>query len=218
MNVIVVGCGRVGVELALSICRKHVVTVVDPKPLAFDRLGADFHGRAVRGDGLDKEALLRAGIENAEALAAVTNSDNVNVVVARITRDLFHIPRVIARVYNPRRALVYEKLGIQTVASSSWGAMRIEQYILNPGLESVFSAGNGEVQLYEIIIPQAWDGHPLGDLMPEHDAQAMAVVRSGKAKVPDRSFLLHAQDILHIGATGESITVLNQHLHAYGKE
>ena len=218
MNVIIVGCGRVGVELALSLCRQHLVTMIDPKPLAFDRLGTDFLGRTVQGDGLDREVLLRAGIESAEALAAVTNSDNVNVVVARIARDLYHIPRVVARVYNPRRILIYEKLGLQTVASSSWGARRIEQLILNPGLISVFSAGNGEVQLYEIVVPQAWSGRPLGDLLPEQGVVAMALVRSGKASLPDRATLLQTQDILHVSATTESVAVLNQRLQANGKE
>ncbi len=218
MNVIIVGCGRVGVELALSLCQQHLVTMIDPKPLAFDRLGTDFLGRTVQGDGLDREVLKRAGIESAEALAAVTNSDNVNVVVARIARDLYHIPRVVARIYNPRRLSIYEKFGLQTVASSSWGAKRIEQIILNPGLKSLLSAGNGEVQIYEIIVPQAWSGHPLGDHLPEQGVAAMALVRSGKASLPDCATLLQTQDILQVSATTESVAVLHQHLLANGKE
>jgi len=184
MNVIIVGCGRVGVELALSLCQRHVVTVIDINAHAFDRLGSDFRGRTVQGEGFDREVLKRAGIENADALAAVTTSDNVNVVVARIARDLYHIPRVVARVYNPRRIPIYEKFGLQTVASSSWGAQRIEQLLLHPGIQSIFSAGNGEVQLYEISVPKEWTGHPLGDLVPAQGAVATALVRGGRATLP----------------------------------
>ena len=216
MNVIIVGCGRVGVELALSLCQKHVVTVIDNSPLAFDRLGSDFLGRTVQGEGFDEEVLKRAGIESTDALAAVTRSDNVNVVVGRMARVLYHVPRVVARVYNPRRIPIYEKFGLQTVASSSWGAQRIEQIMLHPGLQSVFSAGNGEVQLYEICVPQDWNDHPLADLLPEKGAAAMSLVRSGKAIFPEVTSRLQAQDILHVSATAEGLAILRQRLHENG--
>src|SRR5574341_883313 len=139
-QIIVVGCGRVGRELALSVFRKgHSVAVVDVNPSAFDRLGSEFRGRTGQGDGFAEDVLKRAGIETADAVAAVTTSDSVNIVVARVARDLYHIPHGVARVYNPRRAPIYEKLGLQTIASSSWGAQRIEQLILHPGLQSVYS-------------------------------------------------------------------------------
>jgi trk system potassium uptake protein TrkA len=216
MNVIIVGCGRVGVELALALGHKHTVTVIDTNPRAFDRLGSDFIGRTVQGEGFDQEVLKRAGIRSADALAAVTSSDNVNVIVGRMARDLYHVPRVVARVYNPRRIPIYEKFGLQTVASSTWGAERIEQIILHPGLQSVFSAGNGEVQLYEINIPEEWNDHPLFDLLPEKGALAMALVRSGKASLPDSTSRLKFEDILHVSATTEGITVLRQRLHENG--
>lgn len=216
MNVIIVGCGRVGVELALSVCRKHVVTVIDTNARAFDRLGSDFLGRTVQGEGFDREVLKRAGIESAEALAAVTRSDNVNVVVARMARELYHIRRVVARVYNPRRIPIYEKFGLQTVASSSWGAQRIEQLILHPGLHSIFSAGNGEVQLYEISVPEEWSGRPLSELLPDASARAMSLVRSGKALLPDPGSRMQTQDLLHVGATDEGVAELRRRLHMNG--
>jgi trk system potassium uptake protein TrkA len=114
--------------------------------------------------------LKRSGIESVDALAAVTRSDNVNVVVGRMARDLYHVPRVVARVYNPRRIPIYEKFGLQTVASSSWGAQRIEQIILHPGLQSVFSAGNGRVGSMDLRAGE-WNDHPLTDLLPERALQ-----------------------------------------------
>lgn len=220
MNVMIVGCGRVGVELALSLCHQHSVAVIDINARAFDRLGSDFRGRTVQGEGFDREVLKRAGIESADALAAVTSSDNVNVVVARIARDLYHIPRVVARVYNPRRLPIYEKFGLQTVASSSWGAQRIEQLLLHPGLHSLFSAGNGEVQLYEISVPEEWSGRPLSELVPVQGAVTMALVRCGRAMLPERATPLQAQDLLHVSATAEGVAGLRRRLqeNGHGKE
>src|SRR4029434_6585710 len=118
-HIIIVGCGRVGMELALSIHRQgHSVAVMDANQKAFDRLGLDFAGRTVQGDALDRDALKRAGIEIAHGLAAVNSSDSANIITARVARDVFKIHHVVARVYDPSRAPVYEMLGLQTVASS----------------------------------------------------------------------------------------------------
>ncbi len=216
MNVIVVGCGRVGVELALALGKSHGVTVIDSDARAFDRLGSDFLGRTVQGEAFDRDVLKRAGIESADALAAVTTSDNVNVIVARLARDLYHLQRVVARVYNPRRNSIYEKFGLQTVASSSWGAQRMEQLLLHPGLHPLLSAGHGEVQLYEICVPGEWSGRPLSDLVPDDGACAVALVRSGRAQLPERSSLLQAQDLLHVSATAAGAAVLRQRVPANG--
>ena len=173
MNVIIVGCGRVGVELALSLYKENFVAIIDNRPQSFDRLGSEFRGRTIQGEALDHAVLQRAGIETAHALAAVTTSDNVNVIVGRMARDLYHIKHVAARVYNPRRIPIYEKFGLQTVSSSTWGAQRIEQLILHPGVQSVFSAGNGEIQLYEISIPSEWSGKSIADLIPANETIPM---------------------------------------------
>src|SRR5512134_242863 len=158
MNIIIVGCGRVGVELALALHQNHTVSVIDRNGRAFDRLGLHFSGRTIQGHGMDRLTLERAGIETAQALAAVTSSDNVNAIVARVAQDIYHVNRVVTRLYNPRRAPIYEKLNLQTVSSSSWGAHRIEQLLVHPGMQSVSSAGNGEVQVYEVTVPEEWDG------------------------------------------------------------
>lgn len=217
-HIVIVGCGRVGVELALSISHQgHNVTIVDPKEQAFDRLGPDFRGRTVRGEAFDPEVLKRAGLDSAHGFAAVTSSDSVNIVTARVARDHFHVPHVVARVYNPRRTPIYEKLGLQTVASSSWGAQRIEQLLLHPGIQSVCSAGNGEVQVYELIVAGGWNGRRLADLVPAGEAIAFAVTRGGKATLPTADIVLQTQDVLHVGATTQGMTRLRRSLDANGE-
>lgn len=216
MNVIIVGCGRVGVELALSLHDSHRVSVIDPKPDAFDRLGMRFSGRTVQGDGLDRNVLQRAGIETAEALAAVTSSDNINVIISRVAREMFGVRRVVSRVYNPRRLPLYEKLNLQTVSSSSWGAHRIEQLLIHPGMQSLSSAGNGEVQVYEMTIPAEWSGRKLSELVPAGSAIAVAVARAGRGLLPGADFLLEAQDVVHVSATDQGLKVLRERVHANG--
>src|SRR5258708_25125298 len=218
-DIVVVGCGRVGVELALSISRQsHRVAVMDSNAKAFDRLGPDFHGRTVLGDALDYEALKRAGIETAHGLAAVTASDSANIVVARVARDLFKVEHVVARGDEPTRAPIYEMLGLQTVASTSWGAQRIEQLLLHPGLNSVYSAGNGEVQVYEVSVPDAWKGRPLAELAPSDSVRPVAVSRGGRAVLPASDFVLQPQDVLLVSPTADGAALLRQQLHLNGKE
>ncbi len=216
MNVIIVGCGRVGVELALSLHEKHLVTVIDPNPRAFDRLGIKYSGRTVQGEGLNQDVLLRAGIETADALAAVTSSDNVNAVVSRIARDIFHVRRVVARVYNPRRAAIYDKLNLQTVSSSSWGAHRIEQILIHPGLQSMSSAGNGEVQLFEMTVLPDWNGRRLSDLLPADQVMPVALERCGHGILPRFDTTLQSDDILQVSATIEGAKTLRQLVHENG--
>jgi trk system potassium uptake protein TrkA len=216
-QIIIVGCGRVGTELALSTFQKgHLVTVVDSNPDAFERLGPGFRGRTVQGDGFNQDTLKRAGIETADAFAAVTASDSVNIVAARVARDLFHIRHVVARVYNPRRTPIYEKLGLQTIASSSWAAQRIEQLILHPDLQSVYVAGNGEVQIYEISIHEDWEGRPIGDLVPAEGAIPVALARGGRGSLPKRDTLLKAHDLLQVSATEAGAALLRQRLKTNG--
>lgn len=217
MNVIIVGCGRVGTELALSLCTDHAVCVVDKDARAFERLGTNFHGRTIQGKALDRDVLARAGIQTADALAAVTTSDNANAIVGKIARDVYHVPRIVARIYNPRRAPLYEKLGLQTVASSTWGAQRIEQLILHPKLQSTYSAGDGEVQIYETMISEDWNGRRLSELIPE-EAVPVALTREGRSTLPSGNVTLESGDVLLISATTAGIATLRQRLHANGKE
>lgn len=212
-NIIIVGCGRVGTELARSIVRKgYDVNVVDDDIRAFDRLGSDFRGRTVQGDALDHEALKRAGISDAHGLAAVTTSDSANVVAARIARDIYHVEHVVARIYDPTRAPIYEKMGLLTIASTSWGARRIEQLLLHTGLHSVYAAGNGEVQVYEINVPREWHGRPLKDVLAGVEALPLAITRGGRASLPDPESVLQDDDLLLVSATSGGADALRRSL------
>jgi trk system potassium uptake protein TrkA len=181
-------------------------------------LGNDFKGRLVQGDALDREALLRAGIEDAHGLAAVTSSDSANIVTARIARDIFGVEHVVARVYDPQRTPIYEKLGLQTVASSSWGARRIEQLLLHPGLISVASVGNGDVLVYEISVPEAWAGRALRELLPAGEALPVALVRGGRAQLPEADSNLQAFDIVQVSASQSGAAAIRRRLDAAHKE
>lgn len=216
MKIIIVGCGRVGVELALALHQNHLVSVIDRNSKSFDKLGLHFSGRTVQGHGMDRTSLERAGIETADALAAVTSSDNVNAIVTRIARDIYHVNRVVARIYNPRRAPIYEKLNLQTVSSSSWGAHRIEQLLVHPGMQSVSSAGNGEVQVYELTVPSEWNGRKISDLVPMMYAIPVALARNGKGILPSAEITLESQDILQVSSTPEGVKILRERIHENG--
>src|SRR5574339_18198 len=166
MNFIVVGCGRVGAELCHHLfTRGHHVVVVDINKEAFNRLHPDFRGRTLEGEGLAEGVLERAGIREADGLAAVTNSDTLNAVVAHAARTVYNVPNVVARNYDPNLRSVIEAFGLQTVGSTSWGAQRVEELMMNPTQRVVYSAGNGEVEVYEVHIPEKWHGKMLRGLL-----------------------------------------------------
>lgn len=213
MNIVIVGCGRVGVELALALHQKHAISVIDREPRSFDRLGMHFNGRTIQGDGLDRTALERAGIEQAGALAAVTSSDNVNTITARIARDIFHVRRVVARLYSPRRATIYERFNLPTVSSSSWGAQRIEQLLVHPGMQSLSTAGSGEVQIYELTIPEEWEGRKISELVPMEYAIPVALERNGKGILPRGDLSLARHDILQVSSISEGVSILRERVH-----
>ena len=151
MYVIVVGCGRMGSDLTARLSRRgHAVTVVDFVGSSFQHLDPAYRGRTIEAESLGEGVLKRAGIEHAHALAAVTNSDAVNAVVAHVARIVFKVPNVVARNYDPRWRPLHEALGLQSVSSTVWGAQRFEEMLETPSLRSVFSAGNGEVEVYEL--------------------------------------------------------------------
>ncbi len=211
-HIIIVGCGRVGAELALALCAKrHRVTVLDANQDSFDRLGSEFTGRTVQGDGMDQTALKRAGIGEAHALAATTASDSVNIVVARMAQEIFKLDHVVARVYNPRRTPVYEKLGIRTIASSSWAAQRIEDILLHPGMRSVHSAGSGEVQVYEVCVPEHWVGQTVAKVLPA-EVLAVALERSGQGVLPTPETVIQDNDIILVSARDHATVALRERI------
>lgn len=197
MEVIVVGCGRVGAELASALSKQNIdVTVIDPNPKAFERLEVGFQGRTVEGVGIDQEVLLRAGIETAHGFAAVTSSDNVNFVSARIARDVYNVEHVVARIYNPEHTVMFRRQGLQTVASSSWGAQRIGHLLTHPGLSSLCTAGNGQVTFVEVHVPEGWVGQTVGAVTLSLQAHPAALVRGGAASLPSPDDVLIEDDLL----------------------
>ena len=203
MKILIVGCGRVGAELAHSVARRgHDVTIVDGHADAFDKLGPDFKGRTVHGFGFDRAVLERAGIQTVDGFAATTSSDNANIIAAKIARDIFRVPNVVARVYNPSRRELYERLGLQTVASSSWGAQRIEQLLTHPGLLDVETLGHGEVKLIEVQIPPAWVGLAMGQVL-DGRAIVFSVTRSGRAFVPQSGDRFQAGDLAYVSLASD---------------
>jgi len=217
MRVLIIGCGRVGAELALALCNECLVTIVDQKGEAFDQLGSDFRGRTVEGEGFDPAVLRRAGIEAAGAVAAVTSSDSVNVVAARLARDTFHVPRVVARVYNPRRLSIYETFHIDTVVSTTWGAQRIAQMLLDPPLAVVSVVGAGEVQLVEVQAPAGWSGRQLESIFPDGGARVAAITRGGRAYLPASEARLEVGDRLLVSLTKDGLLRLRSDLGLDGQ-
>jgi trk system potassium uptake protein TrkA len=206
MKVTVVGCGRLGGEVSYRLFQRgHAVTVIDNIAAAFNNLPPDFEGRTIEGDALNQDVLRRAGIEATDAVAAVTNSDALNIVTAIVASRVYHIPSVVARNYDPQVRPLYESADIQVISSTSWGAQRIEEMLYHGEIRTVFSAGNGEVEVYEFTLPEVWDGKTLGMLLPEEGCAAVALTRGGKSQLPTRETALKAGDVLHLSATFEGV-------------
>jgi trk system potassium uptake protein len=210
MNFIVVGCGRVGAELSYRLFKSgHQIVVVDSNKEAFNRLPPEFRGRTLEGEGLAENVLERAGIREAQGLAAVTNSDTLNVVVAHTARTVYNVPTVVARNYDPNLRVVIEAFGLQTVSSTYWGAQRIEELLMNPHQKMVYSAGNGEVEVYEVLIPEAWNGHNLSELMETlNDCLPVAITHAGHSYLPETTTPLQEGDVLTVSTTFEGISIL----------
>jgi trk system potassium uptake protein TrkA len=210
MNFVVVGCGRVGAELCYHLFKSgHQVVVVDINKESFNRLHPDFRGRTLEGEGLAEGVLERAGIREADGLAAVTNSDTLNAVVAHAARTVYNVPNVVARNYDPNLRVVIEAFGLQTVGSTSWGAQRVEELLMNPTQRMVYSAGNGEVEVYEVRIPEEWDGQTLGKLLePLEGCYPVALSRAGRSSLPDHEMHLQAGDLFNFSSTFEGMRAM----------
>ncbi len=214
MNFIVVGCGRVGAEWWYHLfSRGHNVVVVDVNRDAFNRLHPDFRGRTLEGEGLAEGVLERAGIREADGVAAVTNSDTLNAVVAHAARTIYGIPNVVARNYDPNLRTVIESFGLQSVGSTSWGAQRVEELLMSPSQRMVYSAGNGEVEVYEVQIPEGWNGRTLSELLePLGQCYPVALSRAGRSSLPEPDMKLETGDMLDVSSTFEGIGALTARL------
>jgi trk system potassium uptake protein TrkA len=205
MKVIVIGCGRMGAGLAQVLTLDgHTVTVVDKDPAAFERLGPNFKGHTVEGIGFDRGVLILAGVERADALAAVTASDEANVVAARLASQVFRVPRVVARLYDPGKAEAYRRLGLQTIAPVTWGVHRMADLLLYSPLSTIVSLGSGEVDVVEVEAPPVLVGRMVKDLNIPGDVQVVAVTRHGKTFMPTLGTLFQQGDLLHLAVTDTS--------------
>jgi trk system potassium uptake protein TrkA len=206
MKIIIMGCGRVGEQVArLMADEGHAVIVIDVDPRALDRLGADFKGKRVAGVGFDREVLVHAGIEDADAFAATSASDNANVIAARIARNVFHVPRVVARLYDPRRAEIYQRLGLLTISSTNWGAERIRELLTHSDLDPLMTFGNGEVCLLSIDTPLHWLGHMVKEIIIPGEIQILAITRQGHALIPVSGSDFRPGDIVHLAVLASSL-------------
>ncbi len=185
MKVIVMGCGRIGSQVCKIMSELgHQVTVIDHDGNAAGRLSSKFKGRVIAGLGFDRKVLMDAGIEQADAFVSASSSDNANIVAARIARTIFHVPRVIARLYDPRRAEIYERLGLTTISSTTWAAERIYQVLTHTDLDVWTTFGRGEVSLVHLELSQPLIGRNVMNLNVPGEVMVISVTRDDQAFIP----------------------------------
>lgn len=213
MKYILIGCGRMGAELERILAQRgHGVTVVDENRAAFEKLSLSFHGQVVVGSGFDREVLLRSGIEAADGLAAVTNNDETNVVIARLARHAFGVPRVVARLFDPRKAELYRRLGIQIVAPISWATHRLAELLSYSELDTILSLGSGEVEIVEVEVPPLLAGQKVRDVSRPGEVHIVAVRREGKAFIPSMETVFRKDDFLCVAVLSTSVERLRRML------
>ncbi|WP_375490896.1 potassium channel family protein [uncultured Jatrophihabitans sp.] len=199
MHIVIMGCGRVGAALALQLATTdNTLAVIDQQPLAFRRLGDDFTGRKVAGVGFDRDTLVEAGIEEAAAFAAVSSGDNSNIIAARVARETFGVRRVVARIYDPKRAEVYERLGIPTVATVPWTSSRLLKAVLGETTAEAWRDPSGEVAVIAVVPNEGWVGRPLADFESASGTRAAIVTRFGKGQLATSGTLIQSGDVLHV--------------------
>jgi len=200
MHVIVVGCGRLGSELAVDLdAAGHTVAVIDKNRNAFQRyLPERWAGRAVLGFGFDRDRLEQAEIGKADALAAVTGGDNSNIMTARIARETYEVPNVVARIQDPRRATIYQRLGVPTVASVAWATDQVRRRLTPDARTVEWTDANGAVTMIEVSLPQTWAGHKLTPLSNGDQYRLAVVSRNGVGRLDTGDVVGQEGDVLHM--------------------
>jgi trk system potassium uptake protein TrkA len=206
VHVVIMGCGRVGSSLAAA-CERlgHTVAIIDKDEQAFRRLPQEFDGEQIVGKGFDRQTLIAAGIERAEAFAAVSNGDNSNIIAARVARENFEIEQVVARIYDHRRAAVYERLGIPTVATVPWTTDRLLRTLLPDGVASAWRDPTGSVAMLQLPLHEEWSGHTIRQLEESIDARVAFIMRFGTGVLPDRRTVLQADDLVYVAALSGTV-------------
>ncbi len=206
MKIIIIGCGRMGAGLALYLqTSDHSVTVIDNDPSAFERLEPAFRGETIPGDALDRDVLLRAGIEQADCLAALTPNDSINLVVARLAKEVFKVPKVVARMHDPRKSEIYRRLGVQTVSTVSLGMQRFAELLTFSRLDIVHLLGSGGVGIVESEIPPLLAGRMANDLAVTGEILVVAISRGGRTFVPAPGTVFQQGDMIHIAVSSASV-------------
>jgi trk system potassium uptake protein TrkA len=206
VHVVIMGCGRVGSTVAHSLeSRGHSVAVIDQNPDAFRRLGADFGGLTVTGVGFDREVLIEAGVERADAFAAVSSGDNSNIISARLARETFGVRRVVARIYDQKRAEVYERLGIPTVATVRWTAERMVRHLVPESIVELWRDPTSTVSIIEVPVHPGWVSKPLRALEEASGARVAYLMRFGVGTLPTGSAVLQEGDQVFMLVTDDMV-------------
>ncbi|MEP7332515.1 MAG: TrkA family potassium uptake protein [Terracoccus sp.] len=206
MHFVIMGCGRVGSALARTLGRSgHDVAVIDVNAAAFRRLGTEFEGQTVTGIGFDRDTLVAAGIKGAYAFAAVSSGDNSNILAARVARETFGVEHVAARIYDPRRAMVYQRLGIPTVATVKWTADQMIQRLLPQGAMPELTDPSGRIVIAEVPIDPAWIGRALTDLEQQTGSRVAYVTRLGEGTLPKPDMVVQQGDLMHLALRREEL-------------
>ena len=214
MHIVVVGCGRVGSELAQALEGDgHTVAVIDKNRNAFRRLPDGFAGLTVHGFGFDRQHLEQAGIRDAGAFAAVTNGDNSNILSARIARENYEVARVVARIYDPKRAAIYQRLGIPTVAAVAWTTDQVLRRIFHERSVTEWSDASSRVTMLERALPEEWAGRKLGELDEGDRFRLVALTRNGEGRLAMPGLVGQEGDVLHLIARIDAVEELEQRLH-----
>ncbi|MBU4450963.1 MAG: TrkA family potassium uptake protein [Actinomycetia bacterium] len=216
MNIVIGGCGRVGRYLAHTLeSSGHNISIIDKDPANFDELWAGYKGKKVIGIVFDRDVLENAGIKEADVYVAVTSGDNSNIVSARIAKEYFKVPIVFARIYDPRRAEIYKKFGVSTIATVTWASSRLVSLILNPELHSEYVFGSGEVEMVEVTLPLRLENKLVKDLEISGEIKVSAIFRENNVFIPNPGTIFSKDDVLYITVSHDSISKLRNMLGAF---
>lgn len=205
MRVIIVGCGKLGSGLAKALTRKgNQVTIIDSNADAFELLDKDFSGKTIAGIGFDRDILEKSNISHADAIIACSKSDEINALIGKIARDIYRVPRVISRLYDPRRAEIYHSLGIQTLSTTTWGVQRAMEMLSYDRLDSVLTIGDSQVEIIRAETPALLVGRTINELTVYGEIQVVAVSRSNKVFMPSQGMTLQKHDVLYIALLASS--------------
>ncbi|MGH3423636.1 MAG: potassium channel family protein [Nocardioidaceae bacterium] len=219
MHIVIMGCGRVGSTLARALeQRDHSTAVIDSNPDAFRRLGPAYAGTTVTGLGFDRDVLRRAGIEKAGAFAAVSSGDNSNIISARVAREQFGLRTIVARIYDPGRAEVYERLGVPTVATVTWAADQMLRRLLPPGEEPTYRDPSGKVRADKVTAPEVWIGRTVAEFETASGGRVSHLTRLGAAMIPRPDTVIQEGDLLFIFALDDDIDAVFSSLESGPRE